>query len=222
MSTSNAIHYTLNAVRSTLIENSRNFRFKTLALKNKNKIFQIFLSPLIKTTYKQKAKKNGQIFDSKLHTRLIIEGLFFSSARTRSIYETRITKSEYSITLHPSSVVRLPSTGIRGSGELPTMSIDNPTLAHFRHFSSLYTNLHSTTVENSLQIRPFMQNKANFGNVKMNITFDTTSNYKEFDPLGGSKNKANSNPIQSQFKPKQTQFKPISNPIKPNLSKGQK
>ena len=45
MSTSNAIHYTLNAVRSTLIENSRNFRFKTLTLKNKNKILQNFLSP---------------------------------------------------------------------------------------------------------------------------------------------------------------------------------
>ncbi len=48
------------------------------------------------------------------------------------------------------------------------MSIENLTLAHFRHFSSLFTNLpaykaadiyvpirHSTTVENPLQIDPF-------------------------------------------------------------------
>ncbi len=49
------------------------------------------------------------------------------------------------------------------------MSIENPTLAHFRHFSSLFTNLPaykaaviyvpirhpSTSVENPLQIDPF-------------------------------------------------------------------
>jgi len=46
-------------------------------------------------------------------------------------------------------------------GELPIMSIENPTLsaavdlAHFRHFSSLFTNLSSTTVENPLQISLF-------------------------------------------------------------------
>ena len=53
-------------------------RSKTLTLKNKNKIFTIFLSPFIKMTYEQKAQKNARIFDSKLHTRLSIEGLFFS------------------------------------------------------------------------------------------------------------------------------------------------
>ncbi len=63
------------------------------------------------------------------------------------------------------------------------MSIENPTLAlvgalvlakaqagarepaaarHFRHFSSLFTKFSSTTVESSLQIDLFMQNKANF------------------------------------------------------------
>ena len=40
-------------------------------------------------------------------------------------------------------------------GELPIMSIENPILAHFSHFSSLYTHFPSTTVENSLQITPF-------------------------------------------------------------------
>ncbi len=41
------------------------------------------------------------------------------------------------------------------------MSIENPTLAHFRHFSSLFTNLPSTSVEDPLQINLFMQNKPN-------------------------------------------------------------
>ncbi len=52
---------------------------KTLTLKNKNKIFPKFLSPSITKSYEQRAPKNAQIFDSKLHTRLIIEGVFFYS-----------------------------------------------------------------------------------------------------------------------------------------------
>ncbi|MBL7143736.1 MAG: hypothetical protein ISS76_05840 [Phycisphaerae bacterium] len=66
----------------------------------------------------------------------------------------------------------------------------------------------------------FMQNKANFGNDKMNINTFVIIRYVIFMHLAGSKNKANSNPIQSQFNPKQTQFKankaknkPNSNPI---------
>ncbi|HIJ54289.1 MAG TPA: hypothetical protein HPP66_14235, partial [Planctomycetes bacterium] len=40
-------------------------------------------------------------------------------------------------------------------------SIENQTLAHFRHFSSLFTNFPSTTVVSALQIAHFMQNKPN-------------------------------------------------------------
>jgi len=46
--------------------------------------------------------------------------------------------------------------------ELPIMSIENQTLsaaadlAHFRHFSSLFTNFPSTTVEKALQISPYL------------------------------------------------------------------
>jgi hypothetical protein len=54
-----------------------NFRSKTLTLKNKNKIFQKFLSPSITTTYKKSAQNKSQFFGSKLHTRLSIEGVFF-------------------------------------------------------------------------------------------------------------------------------------------------
>jgi hypothetical protein len=50
---------------------------KTLTPKNKNKIFPKFISPSITTTYELHVTKNAQIFDSKLHTRLIIEGVFF-------------------------------------------------------------------------------------------------------------------------------------------------
>ncbi len=128
-------------------------------------------------------------------------------------------------------------------GELPIMSIENPTLAHFRHFSSLFTNLPSTSVENVLQISSFMQNKPNSPNVQMNVTNLLTMNYTIFISLTKVKNKPNSNPIKANSKPiqtqllqrpklmqsvhiqrimkknaamamkKQTQFKPNSNPI---------
>jgi len=42
------------------------------------------------------------------------------------------------------------------------MSIENPTLVHFRHFSSLLTNLPSTSVENALQITPFYAKQTQF------------------------------------------------------------
>jgi len=108
-------------------------------------------------------------------------------------------------------------------GELPIMSIENPTLAHFRHFSSLFTNLPSTTVENALQIAHFMQNKPNLPKAKMNVNKVSTKNY-ENETLGKrGKNKPNSKPIQTQSNPikankmpKQTQFKANTNPIKPN------
>jgi hypothetical protein len=45
-----------------------------------------------------------------------------------------------------------------------------------------------------------------------------TSNYENFFRWLRPKNKANSNPIQTQFKPKQTQFNPIQTQFKANLS----
>ncbi|MBC8469033.1 MAG: hypothetical protein H8D56_06135 [Planctomycetes bacterium] len=47
----------------------------------------------------------------------------------------------------------------------------------------------------------------------MNINIDMTGNYEILPRLERPKNKPNSNPIQTQFKPKQTQLKPISNPM---------
>ncbi|MHC4244145.1 MAG: hypothetical protein ACYSU4_17195, partial [Planctomycetota bacterium] len=70
-------------------------RSKTLIPKNKNKIFPKFLSPYYRKSYAPHNPKKWLIFRSKLHTRLIIEGLLFSlSAKTRSIYETRIKNNQ--------------------------------------------------------------------------------------------------------------------------------
>jgi len=86
-------------------------------------------------------------------------------------------------------------------GELPIMSIENPTLAHFRHFSSLFTNFPSTTVENPLQIAPFMQNKPNFGKSQMNVSRFSTRDYEKRTLGERGKNKPNTKPIQTQTNP---------------------
>ena len=113
----------------------------------------------------------------------------------------------------------------------PIMSIENPTLpataglAHFRHFSSLFTNLPivainnagrpglnrlytkyyrlttnwpSTLVERPLQIALFMQNKPNFQKSQMNVNPYNTTDYENKSDwtLGENKpNQTQSNPI---------------------------
>ncbi|MCP4608508.1 MAG: hypothetical protein GY845_07330 [Planctomycetes bacterium] len=42
-----------------------------------------------------------------------------------------------------------------------------PTLAHFRHFSSLHTNVPSTPVENIRQITPYLKKQSQFQKCKM-------------------------------------------------------
>ena len=73
----------------------------------------------------------------------------------------------------------------------------------------------STTIESSLQNKLFMQNKANFQKVKLNVTKVLTTDYDQMDTwLSGKKQsqlkpiKANSKPIKANIMPKQTQFKP--------------
>jgi hypothetical protein len=60
----------------------------------------------------------------------------------------------------------------------------------------------STTVENSLQIDLFMQNKPNLLDAQMNVNPYITTDYEKFIPLAGQK----TNPIQTQTKPIQTQL----------------
>ena len=77
-------------------------------------------------------------------------------------------------------------------------SIKNPTLVHFRHFSSLFINWSKLSTILDL----FMQNKANFQKVKFYVTNEMKKDYEK-RTLGVMRktkpNKANSKPIQSQF-----------------------
>jgi len=78
----------------------------------------------------------------------------------------------------------------------PFTSIENPTLAHFRHFSSLFTNSPPLHLSRALYKSPlFMQNKPNFRKSQMNISIFIKMAYEKFIPLAGQKNKPNSNPI---------------------------
>jgi len=107
------------------------------------------------------------------------------------------------------------------------MSIENPTVAHFRHFSPLFTNDLRSTKDYVRKNNLFMQNKANFQKVKLNVNNVLTKGYEQMDTWSIRKTKpiqsqlkpikANSNPIQTQFKantkPIQSQYKANSNPI---------
>ena len=78
------------------------------------------------------------------------------------------------------------------------MRIKNPTLAHFRHFSSLFTkspplHLSRTLYKSTL----FMQNKPNFQKATMNVNIYYTKAYKNETAFRRAKNKPNSNPIKA-------------------------
>ncbi len=82
------------------------------------------------------------------------------------------------------------------------MSIENPTLAHFRHFRHfipLYICRETST--NQLLLCKTNPILSAVGGLQMNVSNIITRNYKDFIPLAGQKNK------------------PKTNPIKPNLRK---
>ncbi len=81
------------------------------------------------------------------------------------------------------------------------MSIENPTLAHCRHFRSLFTlsPLYICRERSTNQLL-FMQNKPNFPDPQMNVNIYITTDYEKFIPLAGQKNKPNSNPIKPNLK----------------------
>ena len=66
-----------------------------------------------------------------------------------------------------------------------------------------------------------MQNKPNFGNDKMSITLNMTSIYKILSRSPGTKNKANSNPIQTQSKPIKANFNAKQSQTKPKQTQFQ-
>ncbi len=82
----------------------------------------------------------------------------------------------------------------------PLTSIKNPFIdVPIRHLYICRDT--STTIEDSLQIRPFMQNKANFRKSQMNVTSLITADYENKTLGERGKNKPNSNPKQTQTKP---------------------
>ncbi len=110
------------------------------------------------------------------------------------------------------------------------MSIENPTLVHFRHFSSLYTNEYRVS-----RYESFMQNKPNLLDAQMNVTSVKTMNYEQITMNYANKNKANTKPIKANLLNTQMNVssvltkdyenvplrrrrenKPKTNPIKPN------
>ena len=108
---------------------------------------------------------------------------------------------------------------------LPIMSIKNPTLVrfrHFRHFSSLLTIFPSTNVVRALQIHLFLQNEPNFRKSQVNVTVLLAREYVQMDTWSIGKNKAKTNPKQTQFKanskPIRTQFKPKQSQLIVSLS----
>ncbi len=85
-------------------------------------------------------------------------------------------------------------------GELPIMSIENPTLAHFRHsvprsFPTDCTILKGVRIITYFQTHSILTNKPNFGKAQMNVNIYYIKDYQIFIPLSGQKNKPNSNPI---------------------------
>ncbi len=62
------------------------------------------------------------------------------------------------------------------------------------------TNLFFTTVERALQIRPFMQNKANFRKSQMNVNKVLTKDYEKKDTWWSGKKQSQTNPNKAKFK----------------------
>ena len=81
------------------------------------------------------------------------------------------------------------------------MSIKNPTLAHFRHFSSLFTPspLYICRERSTNQLL-FMQNKPNLLDAKMNVNSLITTDYENKWQRRVRKNKPNSNPIKPNLR----------------------
>ena len=98
-------------------------------------------------------------------------------------------------------------------GTITIMGIENLTLAHFRHFSSLFTNLPAYKalylraykaplhLSRTLYKSPlFMQNKPNFRKSQMNVNVFSTKAYENKPDWTLGENKPNSNPISERPK----------------------
>jgi hypothetical protein len=76
----------------------------------------------------------------------------------------------------------------------------------------------STTVEDSLQISLFMQNKPNFRKSQMNVSKVLTKNYRKLDTWSIRKNEPKTNPNEPKTNPILANKTPIRTQFEPNLS----
>ncbi len=127
--------------------------------------------------------------------------LIFAFSLTRyasrfTIYEL-CSLLEQSLSLLSSIVCRLSSV------VFVAINQRNPRLIKdLRVYKCLYNCRETfTDVMSALQIKLFMQNKPNFRKSQMNVTSLITADYEKKDTWWSGKNKPNSNPIQTQFKP---------------------
>jgi hypothetical protein len=147
----------------------------------------------------------------------------FSPSSEKGRFDGLVDEGKY---LRQSSLYKqiLPRTPSRQIRSLPIFKVDPRNLCNLWLINDLRlckapdnwqleTGNYSTTVERALQISPFLTNKPNFRKSQMNVSAVITKNYEQSTMNDEIKNKPNSNPIQTQYKPKQTQYKPNSNPI---------
>jgi len=98
-------------------------------------------------------------------------------------------------------------------------SFPNMKIRSITSYNLPITNYHasygtiSTFVERALQISPFLTNKPNFRKSQMNVNKVLTTDYDKIDTWSSGKNKANSNPIQTQNKPNTKPIQSQTNPI---------
>ncbi|MGB2809691.1 MAG: hypothetical protein WBC22_18255 [Sedimentisphaerales bacterium] len=110
----------------------------------------------------------------------------------------------------PSEIVKRYLTGVKSAFIIRVI----PWLTKDLRVSKALYNCRdtSTNVMSALQISPFCSNKPNFRKSQMNVNNVLTTDYDKKDTWSIGKNKPNTNPIQSQFKPNQSQYKPNTNP----------
>ena len=100
----------------------------------------------------------------------------------------------------------------------PVTSIENPTLAHFRHFSSPFTNLPIHLSRNLYKSALFIQNKPNLLESQMYLTFYLQMAYENICNWTLGENKPNSNPIYQRVKLMQGVY--LQRITKKNAAKG--
>ncbi len=146
------------------------------------------------------------------HSSLILNLLY--GLHSFAFYTLIFDFSLQSLTPNPQSLTPNPSPLIPN----PSPLTPNIIVHKYLRAEKLLYNCRedSTTIESSLQNKLFMQNKANFLKVKLNVNKVLTKVYDQMDTWSIGKNKPNSNPKQTQFKANQSQYKPNSKPIKAN------